>query len=267
MKTSVRSLVVMVWLAAGPAWANPSAPLPGKPPSATASYTGRIKAIGPGTLDLHVLRGHSGIIHPVNVDKKTEVVLLGGKAGTLSDLKVGQWIHVYSNTDPNHPDQQRIVKIEPGMAPWAAERLAELEASVGAVRVGVVVFIDGKNNIERLDLIGPDHPKGFPEQSTVHLSKDELLKVLRHMAYDGFLADAWDSKPNSSIVGAQPPHPPAPPYLMLSAGKYHGYVPWGPEAIQRLAGLKTALGQQAAQKLDGLLAKVRTQVAAAKKSR
>jgi hypothetical protein len=49
---------------------------------------------------------------------------------------------------------------------------------------------------------------------------------------------------------------------MLSAGKYHAYYPWGPAAIKRLEGLRTALGEKAAQKLDGLLAKARQQVAA-----
>ena len=52
-----------------------------KQPGYTSYYTGQITAIGKETLDLHVLRGHSGIIHPVNVDEKTVVVLLDGKAG------------------------------------------------------------------------------------------------------------------------------------------------------------------------------------------
>ena len=96
-------------------------------PAYTSYYTGQITAIGKGTLHLHVMRGHSGIIHPVNVDEKTVVVLSDGKVGKLTDLKVGQWIKVYWNPDPNDPKQQRIVKIEPGVAPWAAQPLAHAQ--------------------------------------------------------------------------------------------------------------------------------------------
>ena len=139
MKTNVVSLALFLMLA-GSALANPPATQPGY----TSFYNCQVMAIGNGTLDVHVLRGPSGIIHPVNVDEKTIVVLLNGKLGKLSDLKVGQWIKVYWNLDGNDPKQQRIVKIEPGMPSWAAQRLADLENNGGKLDVAIRVFINGK---------------------------------------------------------------------------------------------------------------------------
>ncbi len=104
MKTLVHGLIsILVFAITGLAWADPPATQAlvkeaVQQPNYTSYYTGQIKAIGKGTMDLHVLRGHSGIIHPVNVDEKTVVVLLDGKTGKLSDLKVGQWVKVYWNT-------------------------------------------------------------------------------------------------------------------------------------------------------------------------
>jgi hypothetical protein len=81
-------------------------------------------------------------------------------------------VKVYWNPDPNDPKQQRIVKIEPGMPWWAAQRLAGLEKTVGTVEVGLMVFIDqieqdgqvirqsGPGSVEELHLVGPDHPGG-----------------------------------------------------------------------------------------------------------
>jgi len=134
MKTLVHSLIaVLVLTVVGSAWADPPA-APIEPaatePSYTSYYTGQITAIGKGTIDLHVFRGHSGIIHPVNVDEKTVVVLADGKAGKLSDLKVGQWIKVYWRPDPKNPRKQRIVKIEPSKSLWATEDVAETQEHV-----------------------------------------------------------------------------------------------------------------------------------------
>ena len=241
-------------------------------PAYTSYYTGQITAIGKGTLNLHVLRGHSGIIHPVNVDKKTVVVLLDGKAGELSDLKVGQWIKVYWNLEPSDPKQQRIVKIEPGMPWWAAQRLADLEKNVGAVEISLMVFIgqieqdgvtirySGPGDLEELHLVGPDHPGGYKEPFQARLQSDEMAKLLRHLAFEGFLAGAMDNGQKDATL-----KPPATPYLKLSVGKFYAYLAWGPDTIKRLKGMKAVVREPAARKIEGLLGTVEKQIAAVQK--
>lgn len=240
---------------------------PAQQPNYTSYYTGQIKAIGKGTMDLHVLRGHSGIIHPVNEDEKTVVVLLGGKAGKLSDLKVGQWVKIYWNPDPENAKQQRIVKIEPSMPWWAAERLAELEKNVGTLEVSLMVFIgqikqegaviryNGPGNFEELHLIGPDHADNYKEPFQARLQKDEMLKLIRHLALEGFLANATDTTKMDGELA-----PPATPYVKLSVGKFYEYLAWGPDTIKRLETMKAVAGEKAGKKIEKLLAAVGYQV-------
>jgi hypothetical protein len=128
MKTLVHGLIaVVVPMVITSAWADPP-----KPDATEPSYTyiGQIKAVGEGTLDLHVFRGHSGMIRPVSVDEKTVIVLSDGKSGKLSDLKVGQWVKIYWRPDPNNPRKQRIVKIEPSKSLWATEDVAETDGNL-----------------------------------------------------------------------------------------------------------------------------------------
>jgi arabinogalactan endo-1,4-beta-galactosidase len=267
----------VVMILAAPAWAAEPAesqkPVdPGKAtaqPGYTSYYTGQIKAIGKGTLDLHVLRGHSGIIHPVNVDEKTVVVLLDGKSEKLSDLKVGQWIKVYWNPDPIDPKQQRIVKIEPGMPWWVAERLADLEKNVGTLEITLMVFIGqieqdgnvirqrGPGDMEELHLVGPDHPGGYKEPFQARLQKEDMGKLLRHLAVEGFLADTLgDGQKDAALK------PPSTPYLKLSAGPFYAYLPWGPDTIKRLKTMIAVVGKEAGEKIEGLLATAEKQIAA-----
>ena len=246
MKTIAASLFVL--LLAGWALADP----PATQPNYTSFYNCQIRAVGNGTLDVHVLRGPSGIIHPVNVDDKTEVVLPNGRPGKLTDLAVGQWVKVYWNPDANDPKQQRIVKIEPGMAPWAAERLADLEKNAGTLEVGIRLFVNGKGDVEELHLLGPDNKVGYKEPFFARLTKEEMTKLLRYLAVEGFLANAIDGK-NADAT----PKPPAPPYVQLSAGNFYQNVSLTADVIKRLEGIQAVLPDPAAAKMETLLKRVR----------
>ena len=223
-------------------------PTPTKPPATQpnefSSYNCQIMAIGNGTLEVHFLRGHNGIIHSVNVDEKTVVVLLNGKHGKLSDLTVGQLAKLFWVADPNSPRQQRIVRIEGLLVgvDWWLEKVAVLE-------VGLMVNTNDKVSEEdTLWFIPPDfyfHPH---EAFTVVLKKDEMTTLLGHVQLDGLL-------PLEDT--------PAPPYLELAIGM--GCTDrWSarltPETLQWLEGVRTDLPEQAAKKLDLLLAKVRKQI-------
>ena len=124
----------------------------------------------------------------------------------VGDLNVGQWVKAYWAGDPSDPKRQKVVKIEPGMAPWAAQRLADLSTNAAALDVSVRASTNGKGNHEELHLIGPEHPGGYKEPFFVRLSKGEMTGLLRVLAVEGFLADAFDTK----TINAQP-QPPAPP--------------------------------------------------------
>jgi hypothetical protein len=225
---------------------------PASQPAYASYYTGQITAVGAKTLELHVLRGHNGIIHPVNVDEKTEVVLLNGQPGKLGDLKVGQWVRACWNPDSRDPKQQRIAKIEPSMPSWAAQRLADLEKSVGSLEVAVRVFINGKGDEEELHLLGPDNEGGCKEPFFARLTNDDMTKLLRYLAVEGFLADAADSM----MADGKLPLP-APPYVRLAVGKFYQAVSWTPDTAKRLEGIQAVLPDKAAAKMSGLLAKVR----------
>jgi hypothetical protein len=189
------------------------------------------------------------------VDEKTEVVLLNGQAGKVSDLKIGQWIRAYWNPDPSDPKQQRIVKIEPSMPSWAVQRLADLEKSVGSLEVAVRVFINGKGDEEELHLLGPDNEGGYKEPFFARLTKDDMAKLLRYLAVEGFLADAMDGAAGDGKLPL-----PAPPYVRLAVGKFYQAVSWTPDTVRRLEGIKAVLPDKAAAKMSGLLAKVREKV-------
>lgn len=246
MKTNVVSLLFLVLGAS--ALADP----PASQPTYTSYYNCQLNAIGNGTLDVHVLRGHSGIMHPVNVDGKTVIVLLNGQLGKLSDLTVGQWIKVYWNPDANDPKQQRIVKIEPGMPWWAGQRLADLEKNAGNLDVAIRVFINGKGNEEELHLLGPDNEGGYKEPFFARLTQGEMTKLLNYLSVEGYLADAIDGK---MADGTR--QPPAPPYVALLVGSFYQSLPLTPDTVKRLEGIKAVLPDQAAAKLTGLLAKMR----------
>lgn len=246
IKTNVVSLLLLVL--GGSALADP----PASQPSAISFYNCQLNAIGDGTLDVHVLRGRSGIIHPVNVDEKTVVILLNGQPGKLSDLKVGQWIKVYWKPDAKDPNQQRIVKIEPGMPPWAAQRLADLENNVGKLDVAVRVFINGKGDEEELHFLGPDNEGGFKEPFFARLTKGEMTKLIRYMSEEGFLADAIDGKRGGAM-----PKPLAAPYVNLVADSFYQSLPLTPDTVKRLEGIKAVLPDQAAAKLARVLANLR----------
>jgi hypothetical protein len=83
-----------------------------------------IHSIGDGTLVV------SSCLFPdrfaVKTDQKTAVVRLDGKAGNLSDLKVGQWVKLYSRDGGYDPENQWIAKIEVDSEPMKPvnERLA-----------------------------------------------------------------------------------------------------------------------------------------------
>ena len=98
-------------------------------------------------------------IHPMNVDENTQVILLGDKAGKLSDLKVGASIKVYWDPDPNDPKQQRIVKIEPSMPWWAAQRLASAILPEYAPDLQAVIL--------------PNDAPGFHDRCTVGLAAEK----------------------------------------------------------------------------------------------
>ena len=183
------------------------------------------------------------------------MALLDGRTGKLSDLKVGKWIKVHWVADANDPKRQRISKIEPGMAPWAAERLVELEKSGDVLEMEVRIVFDDAGSKAELHLRGPRSPGDDKDSPSVRLKAGEAAKLLRYLAHEGFLAAAIDgSKVDESRepLGARVA-PFKPPYLRLSVGCFYYKAPLSAEEVERLEGIKSVLPKKAAAKMEELL--------------
>jgi hypothetical protein len=228
---------------------------PATEPAYSSFYTCQIKTIGTGVLEVHTLRGHSGIIHTVNVDDKTIVIGLDGRVGKLGDLKVDQWIKAYWLAATNNPEQQRLVEIEPGMPSWAAQRLADLEKEAASLDVAITLVSKAGTAGESLHLIGPDHKDEFKEPTFARLTKEEMTRLLRYLGVEGFLAEAQDGK-NADAT----PKPPTPPYVTLSVSSFYQNLSLKPDCVARLEGIKGALPENPSAKLAALVAKVKAKM-------
>ena len=139
----------------------------------------------------------------------------------------------------------------------AIKRLADLEKNVGSLEVGIRVFVNGKGDEEELHLLSPDNKGGYKEPFFARLTKDEMTNLLRHLAVEGFLVDAFDGRNKGKLP------PPVPPYVQLSVGNFFERVALGPETLKRLEGIKAVLPDEAAAKMERMLAKVREKTAPA----
>ena len=97
---------------------DPPAAAPAAVPPAAS--TGRIAKIEGDVLTLHVLRGHSGIMRPVQLSRATVVIRPDGKVGAIADLKPDQWVKVTFAEKWTDRRWINAVRIEPAAAPWPA---------------------------------------------------------------------------------------------------------------------------------------------------
>ncbi len=90
----------------------------------TYNSLGEVLRVEGRMLHLRIPRGHGGIIVQNIVGEDTEIRVTGedGKLveGRLEDLKPGQWLRMVVETDT-----RRLLRIEPGVAPWERRTPAE----------------------------------------------------------------------------------------------------------------------------------------------